>query len=108
MRRRDFIKLLGGAAAGWPLAARAQRGERVRRLGVLTGFAEDDPTGQKVVAAFRQRLAELGWAEGRNVRIEVRWAAAGDTDLMQAGAIDLAEFAPELILVHGNRALSAV
>jgi putative tryptophan/tyrosine transport system substrate-binding protein len=105
MRRRQFVTLLGGAAA-WPLAAGAQQG--VRRIGVLTGFAEDDRTGQAVVAAFRQRLAGLGWAEGSNIRIEVRWAAAGNTALMRAHAIDLARLAPELILVHGNRALDAV
>jgi putative ABC transport system substrate-binding protein len=108
MRRRDFLTLLGGAAA-WPLAARAQQqGGSIRRIGVLTGFAEDDATGQKVVAAFRQRLAELRWMEGRNIRIEVRWAAAGNTDLMRARAVELAGFAPELILVHGTRALGAV
>jgi putative ABC transport system substrate-binding protein len=107
MRRRDFIGLLGSAAA-WPLASRAQQqGGGMRRIGVLTGFAEGDATGQKLVAAFRQRLAELGWVEGRNIRIEVRWVAAGDTDLMHARAVELAGFAPELILVHGNRALDA-
>jgi putative ABC transport system substrate-binding protein len=106
MRRRQFITLLGTAALAWPRAARAQQG--VRRIGVLTGFAEDDRTGQAVVAAFRRRLAGLGWAEGRNIRIEVRWAAAGNTALMRAHAIDLARLAPELILVHGNRALDAV
>jgi putative tryptophan/tyrosine transport system substrate-binding protein len=108
MRRREFITLLGGAAAAWPLAARTQQGERMRRIGVLTGFAEDDATGQKVVAAFRQRLAELGWVEGRNVRIEARWAAAGDRGLMRTRAVELVAFAPELILVHGIRALDAV
>jgi putative ABC transport system substrate-binding protein len=109
MQRREFIAFLGSATVSWPLAARGQpqRGG-MRRIGVLTGFAEDDATGQKVVAAFRQRLGELGWVEGRNVRIEVRWVAAGDTDLMRARAMELAVFAPELILVHGNRALNAV
>jgi putative ABC transport system substrate-binding protein len=108
VRRRDFITLVGGAAVAWPLAVRAQQGERVRRIGVLTGFAEDDRMGQAVVAAFRQRLAGLGWVEGRNVRIEVRWAAAGDVALMRTHAIELARLAPEVILVHGNRALAAV
>jgi putative ABC transport system substrate-binding protein len=107
MRRREFITFLGGAAV-WPLAARAQQGERVRRIGVLTGFAEDDRTGQALVAAFRQRLAGLGWVEGRNVRIEVHWAAAGDVALMRAHARELARLAPELILVHGTRSLAAV
>jgi putative ABC transport system substrate-binding protein len=108
MRRREFITLLGCAAVAWPLAARAQKAERVRRIGVLTGFAEDDRTGQAVVAAFRQRLAGLGWVEGRNVGIEVRWAAAGDVALMRAHARELARLAPELILVHGTRSLAAV
>jgi putative tryptophan/tyrosine transport system substrate-binding protein len=98
----------GGPAAAWPLAARAQQPDRMRRIGVLTGFAEDDRTGQGVVAAFRQRLASLGWVEGGNVRIEVRWAAAGDVALMRAHAIELARLAPDVILVHGNRALAAV
>jgi putative ABC transport system substrate-binding protein len=109
MRRRDFITLVGGAVAAWPLAARGQQQRGgMRRIGVLTGFAEDDATGRKLVAAFRQRLAELGWVEGRNIRIEVRWAAAGDTDLMRARAVELAGFAPDLTLVHGTRALEAV
>jgi putative ABC transport system substrate-binding protein len=108
MKRRDFITLLGGAAAAWPLAAQGQQTPPMRRIGVLTGFAEDDATGQTVVATFRQRLAELGWVEGRSVRTEVRWAAAGNTDLMRARAVELAGFAPELILVHGGRALGAV
>jgi putative ABC transport system substrate-binding protein len=107
MKRRDFITLLGGAAA-WPVTAKAQQGERVRRIGVLTGFAEDDLTGQALVAAFRQRLVGLGWVEGRNVRIEVRWAAAGNVALMRTHAIELARLAPEVMLVHGSRALAAV
>ena len=108
MRRREFITVLSGAMAAWPFAARAQQGERMRRIGVLTGFAEDDRTGQAVVGAFRQRLASLGWVEGGNVRIEVRWAAAGNVALMRTHAIELARLAPEVILVHGNRALAAV
>jgi putative ABC transport system substrate-binding protein len=108
MRRRDLITLFGGAAAAWPFAASAQQGERMRRIGVLTGFAQDDGTGQALVAAFRQRLAGLGWVEGRTVRIEVRWAAAGDAALMKTHAIELARLAPDVILVHANRALAAV
>jgi hypothetical protein len=103
MNRRDLITLIGGAAA-WPVAARAQQAERMRRIGVLTGFAEDDRTGQGLVAAFWQRLAGLGWVEGRNVRIEVRWAAAGNVALMRTHAMELARLAPEVILVHGSRA----
>ena len=75
MRRREFISLLGGAAAAWPLTARAQQGERMRRIGVLMSLAESDPEAQARVAAFREGLQKLGWAEGRNVRIDIRWAA---------------------------------
>ena len=76
MKRRDFITLLGGAAAvGWPVLARAQQRERMRRVGVLMHLAADDPEGQSRVAAFLQGLQEAGWAVGRNVNIDVRWAA---------------------------------
>ena len=75
-RRREFITLLGGAAAAWPLAAHAQQGERMRRIGVLMGYAESDLEAQAWVAAFREGLQKLGWAEGRNIRIDLRWAAA--------------------------------
>jgi len=77
MQRREFITLLGSAAAAWPLAAHAQQGERVRRIGVLTGFAEDDPENKARLAAFRQGLEKRGWSEGRNVHIEYRYAPAG-------------------------------
>jgi DNA-binding LacI/PurR family transcriptional regulator len=75
IRRREFITLIGGAAAAWPLAARAQQGERIRRIGVLMNLAADDPAGQVRLAAFVQGLQQLGWAEGRNMRIDARWAA---------------------------------
>ena len=74
MKRRDFITLIGGAAAAWPLAARAQQGERMRRIGVLVAFAESDRAGQARTAAFREELQKLGWAERRNIRIDTRWA----------------------------------
>ena len=83
MRRREFITLLGGAAA-WPLAARAQQPDRMRRIGVLMGYAESDPEGQACVAAFREGLQKLGWAEGRNIRIDTRWATPGDAEAMTA------------------------
>ena len=76
MRRREFITLIGGAAAAWPLAARAQHGDRMRRIGVLMAHAESDPEGQANVAAFREGLQKLGWMEGRNLQIDTRWAAA--------------------------------
>jgi putative tryptophan/tyrosine transport system substrate-binding protein len=76
MRRREFIMLLGGTAATWPLAARAQQGERMRRIGVLTALAESDPEVKAWLAAFEQGLQKLGWEQGRNVRIEYHWPAA--------------------------------
>jgi putative tryptophan/tyrosine transport system substrate-binding protein len=75
MKRRTFITLLGGAAAAWPLAARAQQPERMRRVGVLMNLAEGDPEGEARSAAFLQALQQLGWSDGRNVRIDYRWAA---------------------------------
>ena len=78
MRRRDFIALLGGAAAAWPLAARAQQPEQMRRIGVLMNAAADDPEDQAEVAAFQQVLQQLGWSDGRNVRIDTRW---GENDV---------------------------
>ena len=97
MRRREFITLLGSAAASWPLAARAQQTERVRRIGVLLAYAESDSEAQAMIAAFREGLQKLGWTEGRNVRIDYRWAAA-DTELMQRFAKDLVALQPDLIL----------
>ena len=79
MKRREFITLLGGAAAAWPLAARAQQAERMRRIGVLMNLAADDPEAQARIAAFLQGLQQLGWTDGRNVRIDYRWGA-GDAD----------------------------
>jgi hypothetical protein len=74
LKRREFITLVGGAAT-WPLTARAQQGDRMRRIGVLMGFAESDRDGQAFIAAFREGLQKLGWVEGRNIRIDTRWAA---------------------------------
>jgi putative tryptophan/tyrosine transport system substrate-binding protein len=86
MRRREFIALLGGAAAAWPLAARAQPGERVRRIGVLIASAADDSVFQARIAAFLQGLAQLGWTDGRNVRIDIRWATTDADDLRRHAA----------------------
>jgi putative ABC transport system substrate-binding protein len=81
MKRREFITLLGGTLTVWPLPARAQQGERMRRIGVLTGVAADDPEGQARIAAFLQGLQQLGWTDGRNMRIEYRWGAGSASDL---------------------------
>jgi hypothetical protein len=95
MRRREFITLLGGAAA-WPLAARAQQADRMRLIGVLMAYAESDPEGQAWVAAFRERLQKLGWAEGRNIRIATRWATP-DVEAMQRFAKELVALQPDLM-----------
>ena len=84
-RRRDFITLMSGAVAAWPLAARAQQTDRVRRVGVLSNFAESDPEAQSMVDALHQTLQELGWVEGRNLRIDRRWAAGNPTRLQARG-----------------------
>src|SRR5262245_50156261 len=86
MRRREFITLLGGAAAAWPLAARAQQGERMRRVGVLVAAAADDPEYQARNVAFLQSLQQLGWADGRNVRIDTRWATTNSDDVRRHAA----------------------
>jgi ABC-type uncharacterized transport system substrate-binding protein len=100
MKRREFITLLGGAAV-WPLAARAQMGERVRQIGVLTGSAADDPDAQTRVAALRQGLQQLGWIEGRNLRIDARWGA-GDAAAIRKAATELAALAPDVIVAGGS------
>ena len=103
MRRREFISLLGGAAA-WPLTARAQQSERMRRIGVLMDLAENDPEGQVRIAAFLQGLAQLGWTDGRNVRIDIRWAASSDDIRKYAG--ELIALAPDVILATGTPSLA--
>jgi len=98
MRRREFITLIG-AAATWPLAAGAQQPDRMRRIGVLMGFAESDREGQGFVAAFRDGLQKLGWAEGRNIQIDYRWTAL-DKELIQRFAKELVALQPDLILTQ--------
>jgi putative tryptophan/tyrosine transport system substrate-binding protein len=98
--RREFITLLGGAAA-WPLAARAQQGERMRRIGVLMPSAADDAEYQARMTAFLQGLAQLGWLDGRNVRIDTRWAVA-DADRIRKYAAELVALAPDVILAPGS------
>jgi putative ABC transport system substrate-binding protein len=100
MRRRSFITLLGGAAAAWPSAVRAQQGGRVRRVGNLQSESEDDPAMQANVAAWRQELAKLGWVEGRNLRVDLRYTA-GDPDRMRVSARELLSVGPDVILVSG-------
>ena len=97
MRRREFITLLGGAAA-WPLTARAQQGERVRRIGVLMSFLDNDLEAQAYVAAFHQGLQKLGWVEGRNIHTDSRWARGEDTETLQKLARELVGLDPHVIL----------
>jgi len=101
MQRREFITLLSGAAAAWPLAARAQQGERMRRIGVLMNLAAADPESTARVTAFAQGLQELGWTIGRNVQIDTRWAAA-DAERIRRYAAELAALAPDIILAGGG------
>ena len=101
VRRREFLSLLGGAVAAWPLAAGAQPRERLRRIGVLINFAAEDPAAQSRLTAFLQELAQLGWTEGRNVHIDVRWAA-GDAERTRKHAAELVVLAPDVILTAGS------
>jgi putative ABC transport system substrate-binding protein len=102
MRRREFITFLSSAAA-WPFTTRAQQPERMRHIGVLMGFAESDREGQAFVAAFREELQKLGWAEGRNIRIDYRWTGL-DTELVQRFAKELVALQPDLILTQSTPA----
>jgi putative tryptophan/tyrosine transport system substrate-binding protein len=105
MQRREFITLLGGAAAAWPLAARAQQTERVRRIGVLSALAEDDPESVTRRAVFEQALKALGWTNGSNLRVDYRWSS-GDADRGRKLAAELVALAPDVILTSGNIALT--
>jgi putative ABC transport system substrate-binding protein len=107
MRRREFITLLGGAAAAWPLAARGQPGERVRRVGVLMGTSESDPESREHLAAFQQRLNELGWIVARNLQLDSRWVS-GDAERAQSAAAELVRLIPDVILANGSTALRAL
>src|SRR5207247_309558 len=104
MKRREFIALLGGAAAAWPLAARAQQGERMRRLGVLTPFAAADTEGHARLTAFAQGLQQLGWTVGQNIRIEYRWGD-GMAETMRKYAAELVALAPDVILASSSAAV---
>ena len=102
MRRREFITLLGGAAAAWPLAARAQQGDQRRYIGVLTALAEDDPENQARLAGFRLGLEKRGWSEGRNVRIDYRFAPAASPDQVQLLAKELVALRRDLRADHAS------
>jgi ABC-type uncharacterized transport system substrate-binding protein len=106
MRRREFITLLGGAAAGWPLAARAQQPERMRRIGVLMGYAESDAAARQV-AAMRQELRKLGWDEGRNIHIDVRFPAA-DVAKARAAVMELMSLTPDVLVSNTNLVTAVV
>ncbi len=107
MRRREFVSFLGGAAVSWPLLARAQQPERMRRVGVLMNIAESDAEGPAQIAAFRQRLQGLGWTEGRNVRIDVRWGG-GDVARIRGHAAELVGLSPDVLLAIANAQLAAL
>src|SRR6516164_11609844 len=98
MRRREFISLLGGAAATWPLAARAQQGEHMRRLGIIIGPAGEESETKDRITAFLQELKHLGWAEGRNIQIEMRAGAGAGNAAARKYAAELVAFAPDVIL----------
>jgi putative tryptophan/tyrosine transport system substrate-binding protein len=107
MRRREFITLLGGAAVAWPLAARAQQAGPARLVGVLLNFAESDPSAQPLLAAFRSALSKLGWTEGKNLRIELRWGGANPARI-RTFAKEVVDLRPDVILGHNTVVISAL
>src|SRR6516162_1129811 len=104
MKRRDFITLVGGSAAAWPLAVRAQQADRMRRIGVLMPFAKDNSEGQARITAFLQGLQKLGWTEGRNLQIEYRWGT-GDP---QKAATELVALSPDVLFTSTTQAVAAL
>src|SRR5262245_40003651 len=104
MKRRDFITLLGGATA-WPLAARAQQGDRMRRIGMLMTQSQNDQDGRARLDAFVQRLTELGWTDGHNVRLDIRWSA-GDAERIRRYARELVALSPDVILADGSSSVA--
>ena len=107
MKRREFIMLLGGATAAWPVAARAQQPDRVRRIGVLTGYGESDLEAQARLAIFRQSLQQLGWTIGRNLFVDYRWSR-GDTEQARSLAKELVELRPDVILGETTSSVRAL
>src|SRR5262249_50156473 len=104
MKRRQFITLLGGAAA-WPLAARGQQRERMRRIGVLMNLTADDPESQRRIVAFVQQLQQLGWTDGRKLRLDARWSA-GDAERIRKNTAELVALAPDVIVAEGSASLA--
>ena len=105
MQRRKFIALAVGAAAAWPLTARAQQSDRMRRIGVLTGASTDDPESQANIAVFLQALEQLGWSDGRNLQIDTR-SVGGNDDNTRKYAAELAALAPDVILAIGGASVA--
>jgi putative tryptophan/tyrosine transport system substrate-binding protein len=108
VRRREFIAVLGGAAASWPIAARAQQPERMRRIGVLMNSSATDSEGKARFAAFLQGLQQLGWTDGRNVRMDIRWGATGDIDGTRKYAAALVALSPDVILATTTPSIAAL
>src|SRR3954447_21363228 len=106
MKRREFIGLLAGAATAWPLGARAQQDNYVRRVGFVMAGAEPDTVAQSRVAPFREGLQQLGWTEGRNIRIDYRWA--GDFGRIRSYAEELVRLSPDVMVANGNPVVAAV
>ena len=107
MKRREFITLLSGAAAAWPLSARAQQAARIRRVGLLMNLSENDLEAQRLLATLREGLAQLGWADGRNLRIDYRWAS-GDIGRIRTFAKELVEGSPDIIVGYGTPVVVAL
>src|SRR6516165_10014390 len=107
MNRREFITLLGGAAAAWPLAAHAQQGERMRRIGVLINRAADDPEGQARLTALKQGLEQLGWTDSGNVRIDTRWGE-DDAERARKYAAELVTLSPDVIVASGSLGVTSL
>jgi putative tryptophan/tyrosine transport system substrate-binding protein len=107
VRRRDFIRAVAGSVVAWPLGARAQQPERIRRIGVLMNFAENDPAAQARLTAFLQALQQLGWTNGRNVRMDIRWSA-GDPERNRRYAAELVALTPDAILASTNVSVAAL
>jgi putative ABC transport system substrate-binding protein len=108
MKRREFITLLGGAAATWPVVARGQQPERMRRIGVLGGVSDDDAEGRARQTAFRQALQNLGWVEGRNIQLDYRSRSGGNEEHIRRSAAELVALGPEVIVVTGGLNVEAL